>query len=417
MKMRIITILILGIGTLSFGQGTLTPPAGTPAPTMKTLDEIDQSVSNVTATVKIAEPRTPLIDGSPGVTVFSSGTIQITQSGSYYLTENLTVSSSSGIQISASGVTLDLNGFTIRSTSATASSSGIWIRGSNVSIFNGHIVSGTVYNSGASGDQYTGSGFQNGIYTASSEYSSIRIHDVSVSGCDMKGIYIESFDSVVESCTVETVGTRGIRAGIVNNCSATICGEDAIFGIQITDCRGYSTGGTGIYSIGTVANSYGYTTGTSTSSTGISASFAVQNSYGRSKGNYGISSNGTVANSYGYTTSTSTSSRGIYASFAVQNSYGRSKSGTGIHSEGTVANSSGKTDGTSTDSKGIYAARAVQNSYGDSAKGDGINSTIVSYSYGISSGSDSSADGIEANISIGCYAVGGENITHKYLMP
>ena len=333
MKKIYIAITALSVAGATFGQGTLTPPAGTPAPTMKTLDEIDQSVSNVTATVKTAEPRTPLIDGSPGVTVYSSGPIQITQSGSYYLTENLTVSSLGGIRIFASGVTLDLNGFTIRSTSATASNYGIWIHGSNVSIFNGHIVSGTVYNSGASGDQYTGSGFQNGIYAQSSGYTSIRIHDVSVSGCDMKGIYIESFDSVVESCTVETVGTRGIRAGIVNNCSATICGEDAIFGIQITDCRGYSTGSDGISSLGTVANSYGQTSGTSTSTEGI---------------------------------------RGV---------------------------------------------GAVQNSYGYSAKGYGINAIIVSYSYGESQGTASSANGIQAFIATSCYAVGGKNITHKYLMP
>jgi len=351
MKIKISMLLALCLGSIAFGAGSLTPP-GAPAPTMKTLDEIDQSVSNVITTLKTAEPRTPLIDGSPGVAIFSSGTIRITQSGSYYLTTNLTVSSSSGIQILASGVTLDLNGFTLRSTSSTTSSSGIWIQGSNVSIFNGHIVSGTVYDSGVSGDQYTGSGFENGIYAQSSDYTSIRIHDISVSGCDLRGIYIESWDSLVESCTVKTVGTRGVKAGIVNNCSATICGEVAISGYQITGCRGVSTGDVGIYSLGTVANSFGYTTATSIYTDGIVAGSSVQNSHGYSAGGNGIHSYGTVANSYGY-----------------------------------------------------------------SLKGDGIQSEIVSYSSGRSDGTASSADGIEAFIATSCIAVGGENITHKYLMP
>jgi hypothetical protein len=50
----------------AFGQGSLTPP-GAPAPTMKTLQQV--------------EPRTPI----------SSAPFTISQPGSYYLTTNLTV--------------------------------------------------------------------------------------------------------------------------------------------------------------------------------------------------------------------------------------------------------------------------------------------------------------------------------------
>ena len=315
MKMKISMLLAFCLGSIAFGQGSLTPPAGTPAPTMKTLDEIDQSVINVTTTVKTTEPRTPLIDGSPGVAIFSSGTIRITQSGSYYLTTNLTVSSSSGIQILASGVTLDLNGFTIRSTSATASGSGILIQGSNVSIFNGHIVSGTTYNSGASGNQYTGPGFQNGIY-AIDTYSNIRICDVFVSGCKFSGIYIKSKASLVESCIVQTVGSMGIQAGVVNSCSAITCGLIAIYGIQVTDSRGASVGSFGIYSEGTVANSYGYTSSTSIFSDGIQAVEAVQNSYGYSKGGDGIRAR-IVSYSSGRSDGSALGTDGIQATIAI----------------------------------------------------------------------------------------------------
>jgi hypothetical protein len=63
---------------------------------MKSLDQI--------------QPRTP---------IFSAPFI-ITNSGSYYLTTNLTVSSGDAIDINVSGVTLDLNGFTISSTAPSA---------------------------------------------------------------------------------------------------------------------------------------------------------------------------------------------------------------------------------------------------------------------------------------------------------
>src|SRR6516164_6192771 len=71
--------------------GPLTPP-GAPAPTMKSLQEI--------------EPRT-LIASLP---------YTITNSGSYYLSNNLTVATGDAITISTNGVTLDLNGFTITSS-------------------------------------------------------------------------------------------------------------------------------------------------------------------------------------------------------------------------------------------------------------------------------------------------------------
>src|SRR5450432_2839078 len=79
----------------AFAQGSLAPP-GAPAPTMKSLAQI--------------EPRTPI----------SSVPFTIANSGSYYLTTNLTTTVSNAIVITANGVTLDLSGFTISSTVANA---------------------------------------------------------------------------------------------------------------------------------------------------------------------------------------------------------------------------------------------------------------------------------------------------------
>ena len=71
----------------SFGQGSLTPP-GAPAPTMKTLDQI--------------EPRTPI----------STLPFTISAPGVYYLTKNITTTGG-GITIDTDDAVLDLGGFTL----------------------------------------------------------------------------------------------------------------------------------------------------------------------------------------------------------------------------------------------------------------------------------------------------------------
>jgi hypothetical protein len=88
---RVLSLAGAGLlfASVARGQGGLTPP-GVPAPTMKTLAQV--------------EPRTP-ISSLP-----VSGPLTIAQPGSYYFTTNLTAATT-GIILAASGVTVDLMGF------------------------------------------------------------------------------------------------------------------------------------------------------------------------------------------------------------------------------------------------------------------------------------------------------------------
>ena len=166
----------------ALGQGSLTPP-GAPGPTMLTLSQI--------------EPRTPI----------SSAPITITQPGSYYLATNLTVSGGTAIVIQANGVTLDLRGFTISSTAATAAGTAILLNGSvtNIAIYDGQIMSGAT---NSSTGIFGGSGFVNGI-SAGTPYN-VRVKNISVCGVMNYGIFLGANSSVAESCVVNVAGTYGI---------------------------------------------------------------------------------------------------------------------------------------------------------------------------------------------------------------
>src|ERR1017187_7827805 len=254
----------------AFAQGSLTPPPGAPSPTMT-------SLSQVMTTLNQNEPRTPI----------SSAPYNITKPGSYYLTTNLTVADGDAIDISANGVTLDLNGFTISSTGTYGTA--IWLVGNeasgvigntDITISNGHLTGGVTYTNGTG--MYGGSGFVNGISynpTGGTPYN-VRVTGVSVSGCQNYGIYLGMVlgnSTVVESCTVNTVGGEGIVASSVSHSTANQCGNTAIVADTASDCYGNCTG----------------------AGHGLLANYAANNCYGNSVSGHGIYVQGSANSCYG----------------------------------------------------------------------------------------------------------------------
>ena len=165
-----------------FAQGPLTPP-GAPAPTMKTLDQI--------------EPRTPI----------SSVPFTISAPGSYYVTTNLTPGADqNGIVVAADNVTIDLNGFTLFGGGGT-SGEGISTSGARANIV---VRNGTVRNWPSSGVNFYDSGasqtlLQN-VQSISNTFTGIGVKNGSrVREClavgNGAGIIVDN-DSLVEHCKV-----------------------------------------------------------------------------------------------------------------------------------------------------------------------------------------------------------------------
>lgn len=262
----IILAALAAATTFAAAQGSLTPPPGVPGPVMKTLDQI--------------EARTPI----------STAPFTITQPGSYYLTANLSVTTGNAISLDSNDVTLDLNGFTISSSSSPASGTGILIGNGlrNITITNGHIRGAVTQ----SGGVFSGAGFDDGIFYFSNSPANIRVSRISVSGCISDGIRLDQLDrsSTVESCVVHTVGGVGIHADVVNDCSATDCFSLGIIARVVSNSKAKSFNGSGIsgeviqncWAIGKI--------------NGIIADHSVTNSYGESTGtNPGITTDGTAS--------------------------------------------------------------------------------------------------------------------------
>ncbi len=178
---RINTVLLLIIltgGTLALASRALGGPLDPAGPPGSTLPQV--------------EPRVPL----PPVGWNGTDPIMISQSGSYFLTRNVAITTGNAIVIDANDVTMDLNGFAI---TAPATNTGIAATGTvrtGVVIRNGHVR-----------------GFGVGVNVPSLSRS--RLEDLEVEGALAVGIVVGSGGSVLNVLAHDNVnvGLNVIQQG------------------------------------------------------------------------------------------------------------------------------------------------------------------------------------------------------------
>ena len=379
-------------------QGPLAPPGG-PAPTMKTLDQV--------------EARTPIAGGT--------STRSINASGSYYLTGNINISDgSNAIVIAADNVTLDLNGFAIVSTSNSAAGAGVLITGErrSVAITNGNISGSVAYVGG--GDQFTGPGFAHGI-RIDSGVEGARVSHVSVSGCDQDAILVFSSgrNSTVTDCTVAVAGGTGIIASVVHNSSVRECGGSGISANSVMNCHARTHGFAASISAVTASNCHGICGSTGS---GVEA-LAASNCHGETS----LGLNGLEAQTATGCTGRAGTGVGLRAETAT-NCTGISQSGTGLYAE--VAQNC---RGVSVGGDGLFANYMATNSQGITNAGRGLFTSIATNCFGQTLGGDLAlfahsanncrgwqTDGVGiaifADIAVGCTTAGGTiNCPSKHL--
>ena len=201
-----ITLVIIALGSYFAGAGDLNPPVGPVAPTHKTLTEVEPRIA-INAT------------NTPGD---ADSLFKITQRGSYYLAGNISgVSGKRGIEISASGVTVDLNGFDL---------SGI-----------------------------PGMGMFEGVSTSVDNLKNITIRNGSVRGWGATGVDLLAFsatNSAIIDLRVSGNAGEGISAGdycMITGCSASFNTGHGILSFSasmIGSCTATFNSGNGIETIG-----------------------------------------------------------------------------------------------------------------------------------------------------------------------
>lgn len=204
--------------------GPLSPPAGSIAPTYKTLGEV--------------EPRKTIdAANTPGD---ADSVFRITTPGTYYMTgEILVPPGKRGIEIATDDVTLDMNGFRIGGFAGTLE--GIAVV-SSIDRANITVRNGLINNMQSTGIQLTPVG--------GTESHNCRVEDVRVWNCTGGGISV-STSSVVRNCQVSRCGNPGISAGfscLIEGCTAgdgTGTGIYAANNSVITRCTSLSNAGSG----------------------------------------------------------------------------------------------------------------------------------------------------------------------------
>lgn len=179
--------------------GPLAPPAGSVAPSYKTLTDVEPRIAIGPAT-------------TPGD--FES-VYRITQPGSYYLTGNLAgVSGKHGIVIAATNVTIDLNGFAV--TGTTGARSGI-VGGAQdyLSVRNGIVRNWP----------------ETGVHFSTSDHA--RVQNVAIAQCGESGL-LAGVGALIDSCSVVNCTGTGFQVNVGSMLSDCLADGNTV-GFELSD--------------------------------------------------------------------------------------------------------------------------------------------------------------------------------------
>ncbi|MEL7473220.1 MAG: right-handed parallel beta-helix repeat-containing protein [Planctomycetota bacterium] len=197
MSIRSVAVIALGMSAPSLA-GPLTPALGPPGPANATIERI--------------EPRTPITGPAP---------IVIDQPGSYYLIANIETTTS-GIEIHATNVTLDLNGFTVRGDGeGAANDRGICLLTQDTT---GHVVirNGFV-------DRFT----HDGVSDTTDDQPQLTVEDVHVTRCRY-GFYLFT-PTTLRRCSAAESRFDGVRTFSPATIQGCVAGDNERDGFSVRD--------------------------------------------------------------------------------------------------------------------------------------------------------------------------------------